>query len=825
VESSKRLFPLASSGITLGFVVSGLFLKNTTQLIGVENTFLIGGFIIPATIYILNTLLKKHKVIYETKVETTTKIGETLNYIKNNNFYITVLIIGIIMPLIFFINDYLYNSMIKKSFIYEDKISSFFGLFYIVNGVISLFIRLFFISRIIIKLGVVRTTYLLILLFLSGILLMFSNSLISIFISKLLISIGLLTFGVSLFNLFYQVADLKYRSRVIVILETVGTSLGMLLGGLFTLLSEKELFSKEILTILAIFLLGTIFIVWITNYKGFFKILETNIHKFEFSNLKDLLGKNIPNSLKTFVITNLINGPVYTKLIAFDIFSTIDIENKMAIIVESYKNSSLSYKYKVLNYLFLNKVTLEDIERFVDSDDFESLSFIIYNIFLNYNYYKNNPSFKKVLYRISSYGNKDIFTQMILNFMNGESKENFLKILTYLFNTEDKINILKMLTSIKMNKNYYTTSKEYLISAYEKYFSDIDIMIKICEIISDFEDYETLNNFTRRFYSYKIINSFKINSNQADSFTKDNTFLSNLYALSIISKRESKSIGKIDYKIAYLSLTKLQLLNIEKHKIYKNFCSSKSKILIDELDEIRNTTLSIVINFFLFYHKILQVNDIEKILKTESKIDYIVDIVKNVIPREINTIIIDLILDVKFDNNDKFIYENLKIGMKNEFLYHIYQYLGDESMESELKDKLEKLIILKNIPLFQELNIDSLLLISQISEYINFKKGEIVVNEGEKSDSFFVVISGEVGVFKGKNEIAVLKSGAIFGEMGVIDETTRSATVITRTDTVFLKINGDNFIDLLKRYGSISLSIIKTISERLRNSLDHFKKG
>ena len=228
VESSKRLFPLASSGITLGFVVSGLFLKNTTQLIGVENTFLIGGFIIPATIYILNTLLKKHKVIYETKVETTTKIGETLNYIKNNNFYITVLIIGIIMPLIFFINDYLYNSMIKKSFIYEDKISSFFGLFYIVNGVISLFIRLFFISRIIIKLGVVRTTYLLILLFLSGILLMFSNSLISIFISKLLISIGLLTFGVSLFNLFYQVADLKYRYRVIVILETVGTSLGML---------------------------------------------------------------------------------------------------------------------------------------------------------------------------------------------------------------------------------------------------------------------------------------------------------------------------------------------------------------------------------------------------------------------------------------------------------------------------------------------------------------------------------------------------------------------------------------------------------------------
>ena len=212
----------------------------------------------------------------------------------------------------------------------------------------------------------------------------------------------------------------------------------------------------------------------------------------------------------------------------------------MAIIVESYKNSSLSYKYKVLNYLFLNKVTLEDIERFVDSDDFESLSFIIYNIFLNYNYYKNNPSFKKVLYRISSYGNKDIFTQMILNFMNGESKENFLKILTYLFNTEDKINILKMLTSIKMNKNYYTTSKEYLISAYEKYFSDIDIMIKICEIISDFEDYETLNNFTRRFYSYKIINSFKINSNQADSFTKDNTFLSNLYALSIISRRVKK---------------------------------------------------------------------------------------------------------------------------------------------------------------------------------------------------------------------------------------------------------------------------------------------
>jgi len=69
------------------------------------------------------------------------------------------------------------------------------------------------------------------------------------------------------------------------------------------------------------------------------------------------------------------------------------------------------------------------------------------------------------------------------------------------------------------------------------------------------------------------------------------------------------------------------------------------------------------------------------------------------------------------------------------------------------------------------------------------KAGEVVVQEGELDDSFFVIVSGEVAVSKGKVQLGTLKTGDCFGEMGYLKKIKRTATVKAKTETTLMRVN------------------------------------
>ena len=115
----------------------------------------------------------------------------------------------------------------------------------------------------------------------------------------------------------------------------------------------------------------------------------------------------------------------------------------------------------------------------------------------------------------------------------------------------------------------------------------------------------------------------------------------------------------------------------------------------------------------------------------------------------------------------------------------------------------------------------------QISErFINrYNTGDSVFTEGEAGRDMFIVVAGRVGVFKqgahGEEEtVAELVTGQIFGEMALVEALPRSASVRALVDgTELIKIDQPRFVYLVSHQPAFALSVMQSISQRLRNSL------
>jgi CRP/FNR family transcriptional regulator, cyclic AMP receptor protein len=135
---------------------------------------------------------------------------------------------------------------------------------------------------------------------------------------------------------------------------------------------------------------------------------------------------------------------------------------------------------------------------------------------------------------------------------------------------------------------------------------------------------------------------------------------------------------------------------------------------------------------------------------------------------------------------------------------------------------------LKSVTLFSILKDDEIQAISKIAILKNIDKNCMVFQEGEIGDSLFVILNGKVKVSlfddDGKEYILdIIGKDGFFGELSLIDELPRSANVLTTENSEFLVIRRRDFVKLLLEKPSISISILKTLSERLRHADERIK--
>ena len=143
---------------------------------------------------------------------------------------------------------------------------------------------------------------------------------------------------------------------------------------------------------------------------------------------------------------------------------------------------------------------------------------------------------------------------------------------------------------------------------------------------------------------------------------------------------------------------------------------------------------------------------------------------------------------------------------------------------------MEKIDLLRQIPLFKDLTDADLQKISEITREVTFAKGQRVFTEGSIGDSLFVIADGLVRVLKkgriANEEVSTLKSGQHFGEMALIDDGPRSTTIEAVENTQLLEIKREELESLLAMNLEDAYRIYQTMAKylclRLRQTTKEF---
>ena len=140
-----------------------------------------------------------------------------------------------------------------------------------------------------------------------------------------------------------------------------------------------------------------------------------------------------------------------------------------------------------------------------------------------------------------------------------------------------------------------------------------------------------------------------------------------------------------------------------------------------------------------------------------------------------------------------------------------------------MPDLFDRLLMLKQSPVFSLVPTDDLRQVAQALEERKFFSGDRIFEINAQGDNLYILVSGRVGISidpepASRNFIATLGSGDCFGEMNLLDDKPRSATAHVIEDSVVLSLDKSRLRGLILSYPEISIGMLRSLSLRLREA-------
>ena len=133
---------------------------------------------------------------------------------------------------------------------------------------------------------------------------------------------------------------------------------------------------------------------------------------------------------------------------------------------------------------------------------------------------------------------------------------------------------------------------------------------------------------------------------------------------------------------------------------------------------------------------------------------------------------------------------------------------------------LERILLLRDVPIFSNLSPEDLKQVADIAREQWFPDGAILCRAGEEGNAMYIIVSGGVRVQKdadgNEKDLAVRREGDFVGEMAIIESAPRMATLRALGELRVLVIDGEAFTAILRDRPEVSISMMKTLSRRLR---------
>jgi CRP/FNR family transcriptional regulator, cyclic AMP receptor protein len=129
--------------------------------------------------------------------------------------------------------------------------------------------------------------------------------------------------------------------------------------------------------------------------------------------------------------------------------------------------------------------------------------------------------------------------------------------------------------------------------------------------------------------------------------------------------------------------------------------------------------------------------------------------------------------------------------------------------------KNAKLDLIASVPLFARCSKNELKTIAALADEIDLGEGKVLIREGERGREFFVLVDGRVDVSAKGVSVNTLEAGQFFGEMALVSDVPRNATVTALTPLRVLVITDRDFRHMLKESPAIQQKILAALGDRL----------
>jgi len=123
---------------------------------------------------------------------------------------------------------------------------------------------------------------------------------------------------------------------------------------------------------------------------------------------------------------------------------------------------------------------------------------------------------------------------------------------------------------------------------------------------------------------------------------------------------------------------------------------------------------------------------------------------------------------------------------------------------------------LARVPIFAHCTADEIHAIAGVAQEGYFQPGQIIVTQGTPGQAFYLILSGRVEILRDGVSLGAFGPGDFFGEMSLLDQAPRSATIRALDHTSCLMLSSWDFKTLLEKHPSIAIKLLEVLSRRLR---------
>ncbi len=129
---------------------------------------------------------------------------------------------------------------------------------------------------------------------------------------------------------------------------------------------------------------------------------------------------------------------------------------------------------------------------------------------------------------------------------------------------------------------------------------------------------------------------------------------------------------------------------------------------------------------------------------------------------------------------------------------------------------IEKVMALQTVDIFSEVSTEQLSHLAVIAEEVTFQAADVIYKESDPPTAMYFVLEGKVKLHREELEVTIAEANDVFGTWALFDDEPMVVTATPMETTRVLKIDKDDFIDLLADYVQITQGVLKAMVTRLR---------